>query len=833
MGTSLKQTGFGGGVVSPQVLGRSDQQKYAVGLAQCTNAWVTRYGTIENRPGTQFIAEVKDSSTTKRLVPFETAVDQGVLLEFGANYIRFYKNGEAILAPISGGAYSSGTTYALGAAVTYSGATYVSLKAINTNNQPDTSTAWWAPYSTGTGGQLQITTPVPQGSLTTLQSAQINDLMYLADQGVYPQVLSHYGDTEWSIANIALGPGIDPPTNVMASAGTAGSGTYTYVVTTVSKTGAESIASATTGVAIGGQPTNNNPNVITWTANPDPNTQSYNVYLSTNGVYAFIGNTGGLAFNDGGIIASTEQQPPVKMDMLATTSDYPAVVSAYQQRLCLANTVNEPQSVWMSTQGVYTSFMTVIPLVDNQSIKFVIAGTHRQYVRALVDLGKLIVHTSNNEYVAQGNQFGAVTPTATTLVVQGSAGCAAVPPVTIGNSDVFLQQGATRLNDLQYDVRTFAYGGKDLTKIATDLFRGRTIVAMAWQRLPHSIVWCVLDNGTMAGLTYVRDDDMWAWHLHTFTNGAVENVCVVPEGASSTLYLLIRRTVSGATKRYIERLAARDLIDTTFFTDAVFADCSLTYDGRNTGSRTMTLTTSAGWTTTDLLTITASSSYFSPSDVGNNIVIQQIDSTTGQVADFVTVKILAYTSGFQVNGQPLGTVSAWAQNAPTTSWGKAVKSFSGIDHLEGQSLAVLADGNVVASPLKPNLPVVTVTGGAFTLTEPAMVVTAGLPIQMDVETLPVENAQGETILNKRIAVREATPVFYRSRDGLYGQDAQHLNAWKQPKSSAPGYPDDAVTGPYRVPINGAPQRTGQVHIRHVDPVPWSISAIIVTGEIGS
>lgn len=594
-------------------------------------------------------------------------------------------------------------------------------------------------------------------------------------------------------------------------------------------TGIESIASST-ATANGSTPTSGNPNVISWGAVTGAG--SYNIYKAVNGVFGFIGSSSGTSFNDINYIPDTSRQPPVNVTLFATTDDYPAVVGTYQQRLLFANTINEPQSVWGSAVGVFTAFTTTIPVLDSGAFKFTIFGQIRQFVHSLVDLGKLVIHTNNGEYVCNGNQAGTLTPSSPTLVRTGSAGGALIVPVVVGNTDLFVQEGATRLLDLRYEVQSFSYAGKDLTKYASDVFLGRTIVSMDWQKLPHSIVWCVLDNGQMVGLTYVREDELWAWHVHASSNGVIENVCVITEGNQDIVYLCVRREIDGDTVRYIENLGSRDCLDTVLYSDSYFADSAQIYDGRNTGSTTMTLT-GTGWTQTDLLTLTASSATFSAGNVGDEIILQLIDDVTGLVTDQVTLRIMTYTSPTVVSVYPESTVPAWAQATALTTWGLAVSTFTGIDHLEGESLSILADGNVAADPLDPLYPEIVVAGGSFTLPSPAMVVLAGLPIQMDVETLPLENATGETIANKRIQIREVCPIFYHSRGGSFGQDFEHLNEWVQPTTALPGFPVSPYTGPARVPIRGTSEISGQVAIRLTNPVPFSFSAMILTGEIGS
>lgn len=925
-GYSLKQPSLAGGVISPQALGRTDQNKYATGVLKALNAWVTRYGTIENRPGTGYCGAVKTAATPVRLVPFISFLGTSYVLEVGfdgsTGYIRPWKNG-ARIAIGSPAAWSNATTYAAGDLVTHSGVKYWARIA-GINHQPDISPIYWYAQSGGLL-ELQVSTVVA-ASLANFQYVQQNDILTIAHQLFNPIQVLHYSDTDWAVQTFVISPGTAAPTNI-AGSGTAGvpgdTHTFQYAVTAVSDKGGESlqgtsgsvIATITnivrtgsglvhtvtvTAIAHGlstgdqvlfdgiiGSPNpnsgpaamngytfiidkvdadhftvrNSNWNIIGGTyssggtasligvgisavKNPTDTTAitltwgavtgaaSYNIYRQTGGIFGFVGTTKAPTFQDTGFLPNTANQPPTQeKELFATALDYPAVVGQYQQRLCFANTINSPSTVWMTRIGIYTAFSIGTPVLDADYVKFTIAATPAQPIQSLVDLGKLIIHTAFSEFQVTGNVYGVITPLAINVTNTGSAGGALVQPVVIGNTDLFVQQGATRLLDLRYEVQRFTFAGKDLTKFASDLFKGRTITSLAYQKLPHSIVWTVLDNGTMLGLTYVGEDELYAWHPHTSTNGAFEQVAVVLEGSTWVLYAVVRRTVSGATVRYLERFASRDCLDTVLYSDSVFLDCSLTYDGRNTGATTMTPTTGAGWTLSDLITLTASAPKFTAGDVGNRVVFQQVDATTGLVTDQVVFDIVGYTSTTVVTAKPERNVPAWAQVA-LASWGKAVKSFSGMTQLAGQAIGVLADGNEVADPLNAALPTITVDGGgAFALTIPAMVVTAGLPIQTDVVTLPLENAQGETLQNKRIIVREVTPIFYNSRGGSYGQDEKHLNVWKQP-NPASGLPIAPFTGPARIPINGSPATTGSVWMRHTGPTPWSISAVIVTIEVG-
>ena len=91
------QTSFNTGELSPLMFGRTDFEKYKSGMALCQNWVPTIQGPLINRPGTKFTTPVKDQSKFTQLIPFEFNVEQAYILEFGENYIRFFKDNGFIL----------------------------------------------------------------------------------------------------------------------------------------------------------------------------------------------------------------------------------------------------------------------------------------------------------------------------------------------------------------------------------------------------------------------------------------------------------------------------------------------------------------------------------------------------------------------------------------------------------------------------------------------------------------------------------------------------------------------------------------------------------------
>lgn len=88
---------FTSGEISPKMLGRIDLDQYAAGAETLTNFLPVIWGGARFRPGFRFVSEVKNSADQTRLVPFEFSREQAYALEFGDQYVRFYKDNGVLL----------------------------------------------------------------------------------------------------------------------------------------------------------------------------------------------------------------------------------------------------------------------------------------------------------------------------------------------------------------------------------------------------------------------------------------------------------------------------------------------------------------------------------------------------------------------------------------------------------------------------------------------------------------------------------------------------------------------------------------------------------------
>lgn len=771
------QRSFAGGEVSPSMYARADQVKYATGLRQCRNFMVMRHGGATNRPGLKFIAEVKDSSKTVRLIKFVFNASQTYILEFGDEYMRVIKDGVQLE---SGG----------------------------------------SPY--------EISTPYAEEHLSELQYVQSGDIVTIVHPNYAPRQLARTGDTSWTLSSITFEPSISAPTiSSVTPQGTAGSTTYNYQVTSVKEETYEESYASSTGNTSTGNADLDKTNYNEITIGAVSGALEYNVYREQNGVYGFIGiarpSGGSIKFKDIGYEVDTSDTPPSARNPFS--SDYPSTATYFQQRLVLANTDAEPEKVWASRTGDFKNFTISSPLQDDDAVTFTIVGRQVNEVRHLVEIGRLVALTSGGEWTIEGDAAGILQPTAINLKQQGYNGANRLKPIIVGNNVLYVQARGSVVRDLRYQFESDGYAGQDLTVFASHFFDGYTLDDWDFQQIPNSIVWVVRSDGTLLGLTYLPEHNLWGWHRHD-TDGAFENVCTIPEGDEDANYVVVKRTIDGQTRRYIERLESRQISDISV--DAFFVDSGVTYDGRNTNdSHTMTLSGGSTWGWGETLTLTSSTSYFSAGDVGDAIVLN-----AGE--DSITCEITAYSSGTEVSVQSNKDVSSDFQGVTISNWSKAVTSVSGLDHLEGEIVSVLGDGNVLfnGDADDPKAIQYTVDTGEISLDEPFSVIHAGLPFVSDLETLDLENISGETLADKKKLIKSVTVFVEESRGIFAGPDADHLREAKQRSTENYGEPVNSLTGTIDVRLESSWNSNGRTFIRQRDPLPLSVLAIVPSGDIG-
>jgi hypothetical protein len=612
----------------------------------------------------------------------------------------------------------------------------------------------------------------------------------------------------------------------------------TYAVTAVNDTGIEESLPGYSGSALNDLGVEGNVNTLVWGA--VTGAEGYNIYkdeggvAGTDGQFSYIGSTrGGVKFIDNNKKPDISKSPPIENDLYGAIGDYPAEVSYFQQRRIFGGTINEPQQVGMTRTGTESDLAYTIPTRADDSIVFKAASREYSVIRHAIPLNDLIILTSDAEWTISAAGGGAITPATVTLKAPSHIGASNVRPVPINNNIIFEANRGSHWHELAYSFDAGSYATKDLVLRATHLFEGMQTIDMGYAVSPYPVIWATRSDGRMIGMTYVPEEGVVAFHEHetkTLSGASkIKSICVVPEGDYDYIYAAVERTINGSTVVYIERFEPH-AFDTA--EDAYFVDCGATLDN----PRTVTGISNAnpaevesvdhGLVTDDLVDFRDVLAIQSQSASGNT----HMNSLNGNRYRVVRVD----DDNFE-----LWTDEATSVEVDTSAWDPWVASIggnvrqavttitSGLDHLIGETVSILANGAVDVDA--------TVDGsGDITLTNPASIVHVGLKIETEIQTLnpsmAIDNAFGMGILKN---VNRVLLQVYRSSGISAGPTLDDLTEYKQRTDEPYGQATRLVSGLLEdMPIEPSWESNGVVFIQQYHPLPLNIQAIIMEIALG-
>ena len=511
-------TNFTGGELSPRLDGRNDLTKYSSGCKTLENFIVYPHGAAARRPGTTFISEVKTSAKKTRLIPFEFSTTQTYILEFGDQYIRIYKDQ---------GQVQSG------------------------------------------GSAVEIATPYLEAELFELKFAQSADVMYICHPNHEVEKLSRTSHTAWTLTDVAFTKGPMQDENTTTTTLNPGA--------TAVGTGVSLAASSAAGI------------------NGGDGFQSTDVgrFVFLHGGYAKI--TGVTDTTNATIeilttLSASTATEAWRLGAFSDTTGHPSCVTFFEQRLVFAGTTNQPQTIFFSKSGDYENMDANYggTVADDDAIIYTIASNQVNAIRFMTATRTLIIGTAGGEFtVSGGGTDSAITPTNILIKKQSNHGAANVDAISVGNATLFLQRAKRKIRELAYNFDVDGYIAPDMTILAEHVTEGG-ITQMAYQQEPNQIIYAVRGDGELVGLTYQREQQVTAWHRHIFGGAfgsgkaVCESVAVIPtDDTEYEVYVIIKRTINGATKRYIEVLNNFDFT-TTDNTTFNFLDSQLSYSGGST-----------------------------------------------------------------------------------------------------------------------------------------------------------------------------------------------------------------------------------------------------------
>lgn len=275
-----------------------------------------------------------------------------------------------------------------------------------------------------------------------------------------------------------------------------------------------------------------------------------------------------------------------RLGAYSDTTGYPNCAAFHEQRMWMGGSGAYPDLLAASQSNA--DYETLSPtsddgtVLDTNGICVRLNSTKLALIKWLAS-GKdgLLCGTGSEERVIRpADASGKVITPANIKADRASArGSSSMPALSINESVLFGQRGGRTIREMAYEYTIDGYKTPSMTQLSSHLgiqpFKRQVYAAE-----PFSIVWYLRADGSVVGFTYDRDENVVGWHPHDFSGGVVESMSVVPasDQRQDVLWMIIRRTINGQTRRFVEKLMPFWDFDTQL-TDAWFVDCALMYDG--------------------------------------------------------------------------------------------------------------------------------------------------------------------------------------------------------------------------------------------------------------
>lgn len=508
----------------------------------------------------------------------------------------------------------------------------------------------------------------------------------------------------------------------------------------------------------------------------------------------------------------------------------PRALIVYQQRLCLSSFYNE-EAIYTSRTEFQWDFYRDFPYSSNSALAFKCGTSENARILRFMDSSGLLAFTTNGVYRNQG-------PLSNANCTMDRVGTGiidyTVPPLEVPGGVLYVDKTTNSIRSLQFSTEGAGYQGDEVSIYSAHLFQGKRVVSWAFQDGDTPLVWVVLNDGSLNALTWQKEQQMQAWSRHD-TDGLYECVVTLKDlDNPAVIYFIINR---GGT-RYIEYLTPRLVAD---LKDYVGMHATVSYKTLLTGTCVVTPVVPNTWNGS--LTLTASVASFA-NTAGNGAVGSVFKFFDADKTSYL-LTVTAYTDTTHVTVTPDSTFPSG--EATVAQLYKTFTVLTGLDHLNGKSVSVLADGYVAASPnnVLDSLGIITVTAGSITL-PPAYansaIVQVGLPYTCDIETLDIDTVEQKPTLLESILASRIFIALYKSR-GLYAAanfPADDTNTDMVDLEARLADIVEDVLGnmcqqPYtrreEFDVPGDWKSHGRMAFRQVDPLPVEILSIIPDLEV--
>ncbi len=481
---------------------------------------------------------------------------------------------------------------------------------------------------------------------------------------------------------------------------------------------------------------------------------------------------------------------------------YPATVEFHQFRLFYGGNRNYPQSIWATRVENYEQMETgtdaddaLVYLLPGQNpIQWMLSHTYLM-IGTLGGAGRL------------GEQGESMAPTTQPQYLQQSGyGSKYMQGVLGGDAFRYIEGGGEKVREFVYSFERDRFVPPDLT-VLSEHITGDGIVDIGYQSRPDSILWCVREDGDLLSMTYNREQDVVAWSHHV-TDGDVESVAVIPGTNEDEVWLIVKREINSATKRYVEQLQPHDWGSDN--ADMFFVDSGLTFDGGDTVN-----VSNATQASPCVITVQVWPTEGDGSNLGDGDQIKIVDVTgmtelNGNIYTMASSSVSDKTFNLRNSVNTANIDSGSFTTYTSTGTGTVQRfenSFAGFDHIEGKTASVLADAIVQDD--------VTISSGTFSINRWSNKVHAGLSYTSIIKTLPIvlDGAVGA-----KTKISRANINFYQSLGTLYGLEGDTEDCFAATTTLQTDWRNLSYQQGFT--------RNPHIYIEQVKPLPLTLRAII-------
>ena len=508
---------FSAGEISPQLSERTDIDLYYRAAKKIENFVPLKFGGIKRRDGLKFMGVINETiyDPGVKFIPFKYSESVSYILEFTHNYFR-------VITPNG----------------------YL----MNSNNTI-----------------LKEYSGIPIDYIKDVSYAQYENKLYICHSRFAPQIIELSGSTWTSyqmkfnskskkvVAVTVLTP---RPTGKPIPTGTV----YKNVSYTVIPFDKDNIPGYESYVVtpkdVPKYPTADFYTHISWTG--CDNASGYLLYEVEDGIESFLIKTTKNIYKDFGYHALNYNKGfPQQTALFTITDQYPSKVTFYDRRLIFAASNNEQHTIWGSAPALFHNHMAESVPTDTCPWKFTLASNQKNSINWLFSSDKLIAGTDSDEWRISGGSGESITANSVEVRRISSWGSAEMTPKALGDDILFIDNSRKNIRAMN---KNNNFSISNLNIYAEHLTKDSRVINWDIVTGDNQIIYLVLDNGSMIGLTYDKDHQVFAWHRYV-TDGKFLDICTLKNNGECKVFVAIEREVDGKKIKMLEMFNSDNYLD--------------------------------------------------------------------------------------------------------------------------------------------------------------------------------------------------------------------------------------------------------------------------------